>query len=55
MTKDIHLSTIQQKPTPVRKRSVMLSEAVSDSIAPANPSKEDVDVNYSASYIFTCE
>lgn len=55
MTKDIHLSSLQQQPYPVAKRAVMLSEAVSDSIAPANPSKQDIDVKYSASYIFRCE
>lgn len=55
ITKDIHLSSLQQQPYPVAKRAVMLSEAVADSIAPANPSKKDAEIKYSASYIFKCK
>lgn len=55
MTKNMDLSTIQQEPFHARKRAIMLCEDITDSIAPANPSKKDIDVKYSASYIFTCK
>lgn len=54
-TKNINLSSIQQYPSPASKRNMMLSKAIADSIAPAEPSKKDIDVKYSANYIFACE
>lgn len=53
--KNIRLSTIRPKQIVTNKAVLMFESAATDRIQAPNPTKQDTVINYSASYVFTCE